>query len=324
MTESANIAILAGEAGAIRLGRLPAPRLPKPSEILVRMALAPVNAADILAIDGSYTFAIDANAPLGAEGVGVVEQLGSGVSDLHRGDLVLPLDRGNWARYRTLDRSRVIAVPPGIEPLQAAAMRINPATAWLLLEASGVARGGCLIQNACASTVAHWVRALATRRGITVIDIARPGSKAAETGAIPDDEQLEAAVRAARSDRPLGAALDCVAGDAIGRLAACVDSLGTIVSFGHLSGEPVRIRSQLLTGRELTVRGFSLRPAEARMTPAAHNAMFTELWAMAQSGSVGPPARAVVPLAEADRAIALARSPGRGRVLIDLDAISGM
>lgn len=324
MTEPANIAILAGEPGTTRLGRLPAPRPPEPGEILVRMALAPVNAADILAIDGSYAFALDAQAPLGAEGVGVVEQLGSGVSGLRRGDLVLPLDRGNWARYRTVDRGRVIAVPPGVEPLQAAVMRINPATAWLLLQASGVARGGCLVQNACASTVAHWVRALAASRGITVINVARPGSKAAETGAIPDDEQLEATVRAARGDRPLGAALDCVAGDATGRLAACIDPLGTILTFGHLSGEPARVRSQLLTGRELTVRGFSLRPAEARMTPAAHSAMFAELWAIAQSGSVGPPARAVVPLAEADRAIALARTPGRGRVLIDLDAISGM
>ena len=324
MTEPANIAILAGEAGAIRLERLPAPRQPEPGEILVRMALAPINAADILAIDGSYAFSIDANVPLGAEGVGVVEQLGSGVSDLHRGDMVLPLDRGNWARYRTLARSRVIAVPPGIEPLQAAVMRINPATAWLLLEASGVARDGCLVQNACSSTVAHWVRVLAASRGITVIDVARPGSKAAETGAISDDERLEAAVRAAHGDRPLGAALDCVAGDATGRLAACVDPLGIVLTFGHLSGEPARIRSQLLTGRELTVRGFSLRPAEARMTPAAHAAMFAELWALAQSGSVGPPARAVIPLAEADRAVALARTPGRGRVLLDVEAISGM
>ncbi|QEH78259.1 alcohol dehydrogenase catalytic domain-containing protein [Sphingomonas sp. C8-2] len=321
MSPPANIGLLAGTAGGIRFEPRPMPAAPGPDGLTVRMLFAPVNPADLLAIDGGYAFALDADAPLGAEGVGVVEQVGSRVSDLSPGDLVLPLDRGNWTCRRALARDRVIAVPSNIDPRQAAMMRINPATAWLLLDASGAGPGDCLVQNAAGSAVAHWVRRLAALRDIAVIDVVRPNSSAA---GLADDEHLEATVKVASGGRPVRAALDCVAGDATGRMAACLDADGTVLVFGHLSGEPSRVRSQLLTGRGLTVRGFSLRPAEARMTPAARDAMVAALWAVAGQGGADLPIRAVFPQAEAERAIALARTPGRGRVLLDLDAISGM
>ncbi|ABQ66687.1 Alcohol dehydrogenase GroES domain protein [Rhizorhabdus wittichii RW1] len=321
MSPPANIGLLAGTADGVRFEPQAMPDAPGPDGLTVRMLFAPVNPADLLAIDGGYAFALAADDPLGAEGVGVVEQAGSRVSDLGPGDLVLPLDRGNWTRYRAVARDRVLAVPPGVDPRQAAMMRINPATAWLLLAASGAGPGDCLVQNAAGSTVAHWVRRLAALRDVAVIDVVRPGASAP---GLADDEHLEAAVKAASGGRRVRAALDCVAGDATGRMAACLDAEGTVLVFGHLSGEPSTIRSQLLTGRGLTVRGFSLRPAEARMTPAARDAMVAGLWAAAGQGAVELPIRAVLPLAEAERAIALARTPGRGRVLIDLDAISGM
>lgn len=321
MSPPANIGLLAGTAGGVRFEPQAMPAAPGPDGLTVRMLFAPVNPADLLAIDGGYAFALAADDPLGAEGVGVVEQAGSRVSDLGPGDLVLPLDRGNWTRYRGLARDRVLAVPPDVDPRQAAMMRINPATAWLLLAASGAVPGDCLVQNAAGSAVAHWVRRLAALRDVAVIDVVRPGASAP---GLADDEHLEAAVKAASGGRPIRAALDCVAGDATGRLAACLDAEGTVLVFGHLSGEPSTIRSQLLTGRGLTVRGFSLRPAEAKMTHAAREAMVAELWAVAGQGGAELPIRAVLPLAEAERAIALARTPGQGRVLLDLDAISGM
>lgn len=321
MSPPANMGLLAGPAGGIRLEPRPMPRAPGPDDVVVRMLLAPVNPADLLAVDGGYAFALAADEPLGAEGVGIVEQLGSRVADLRSGDLVLPLDRGNWARYRVLPRDRLLAVPSGIDLPQAAMMRINPATAWLLLDGSDAGPGDCIVQNAAGSAVAHWVRRLAALRDVMVIDVVRPGSSF--TG-LADDERLEAAVRKASGGRPVRAALDCVAGDSTGRMAACLDADGIVLVFGHLSGDPSRVRSQLLTGRGLTVRGFSLRPAEAKMVPAARDKMVAALWTLAGQGAADLPIRAVLPLAEADQAIALARTPGPGRVLLDLDAISGM
>jgi len=203
-------------------------------------------------------------------------------------------------------------------------LRINPATAWLLLDASGAQPGDIIVQNAAHSAVAHWVRSFAAARGVTVIDVARPGSAPSEIDALPDDGDLAAATRAAGGGQPIRAALDCVAGPASGRLAACLGEDGILLLFGHLSGEPASIPSELLTGRGLTVKGFSLRRSEARMTVADHGAMTLAIAETAARGAAELPVRAVLPLGEADRAIALARTPGRGRVLLDLKAISGM
>src|SRR5215218_7287134 len=103
MNAPANIGILAGKAGAIRVEPLPMPGAPAPNGLVVRMLFAPVNHADLLVIDDDYAFALDSDAPMGAEGVAVVEQVGSRIADLRPGDLVLPLDRGNWTRYRGLE-----------------------------------------------------------------------------------------------------------------------------------------------------------------------------------------------------------------------------
>ncbi|ATE63923.1 MDR family NADPH-dependent oxidoreductase [Rhizorhabdus dicambivorans] len=324
MSPPANIAILAGTAGEVRPMPVPMPGPPEPGGLLVRMLFAPVNPADLLAIDGRYALTLDPGAPIGAEGIGMVEQAGEGVLDLRPGDLVLPLDRGNWTSWRRLDRARVMPVPPGVAPEQAAMLRINPATAWLLLDMSGAGPGDCIVQNAAHSAVAHWVRSFAAMRDITVIDVGRRGSAPSEIAAFPDDGDLAGAVRAAAASQPIRAALDCVAGSASGRLAACLEEDGVLLVFGHLSGEPASIPSTLLTGRGLTVRGFTLRRVEARMTPTTREAMAAAIAAAVAGGAADLPIQAVLPLAEADRAIALARTPGRGRVLLDLQAISGM
>jgi NADPH:quinone reductase-like Zn-dependent oxidoreductase len=319
-----NSGLFAGRAGEVDLRALPMPGEPGPDGLVVRMLFAPVNPADNLLIDQNYALTVDAAAPLGAEGVGVVERVGSRVTDLGPGDLVLPLDRGNWTGWRLVERARVLAVPAGFDLHQAAMMRINPATAWLLLQASGAVAGDCIVQNGASSAVARWVRLLAAGRDLAVVDVVRRATLASLPRAVDDGEGLVGAVRSAAGGRPIRAAFDCVAGEATGRLAACLDEQATLLLFGHLSGRPCSVRSQLVTGGRLTIRGFSLRPAEAAMAPAEHADMVAALWAAAQQDGARLPVRAILPLSEARHAIALARTPGRGRVLLDLATISGM
>lgn len=78
------------------------------------MCFAPVNPADLLAVDGRYAFTLYDTVPVGAEAVGIVDQIGDAVTDLNLGDSVLPLTRGNWCRYRTVPRGAIIwsRMPP--------------------------------------------------------------------------------------------------------------------------------------------------------------------------------------------------------------------
>lgn len=315
--DDANLTVLSDGAGGVRLAALPPFPPLAANGVLVRMRHAPVNPADLLAIDGSYAFDLDAALPLGAEGVAMVVAVGAAVTDLCAGALVLPLTRGNWCRMRCLRRDDLILLPSGIDPVQAAMLRINPPTAWLLLRAAGLTSGDILVQNAAGSLVAGWVRRFAADRGVRVIDVVRRADPALPD-ALPDGDDLAQRVRAAAGDRPIRVALDCVAGAATERMTQCLAPGGRVLLFGHLSGEAVRFRSQLLTGGGLSVTGFSLRPAEAALGPEGVAAMFATLCAFHARRPPDAPVRAVIPLTDAAHAIAQARVAGPDRVIIDL------
>lgn len=303
--------MLPGSAGEVRLVDIGDPGVPRADFVRVRMVRMPVNPADLLAIDGAYAFPVAPHEPLGAEGVGRVEAVGDAVDDLAPGDLVLPLTRGNWCALRLLPRSDLIALPRDIELGLAAMLRINPATAWLMLDALGVANADTIVQNAAGSAVAAWVRTFAHARGVRVIDVVRRAD-CPVTNALIDGPDLAERVRAAAGGS-LAGALDCVAGDASGRMAACLRPGGRLIVFGHLSGAPVTIPSRVLTGGGLAVSGFSLRPAEAALGRAGVRRLFEHVIAALPLAPAAP-VRAVLPLVEAERAVTLARLAGGGRV----------
>ena len=307
-----NPAIWPGKAGSTRLVDIGHLGYPVARTVLVRMLRMPINPADLLAIDGRYAFPVHAEEPLGAEGVGRVEAIGSEVEDFSEGDLVLPLERGNWCRWRLVDQDQLIKLPSTLNIEQAAMLRINPATAWLLLDTLGLKRGDTLIQNAAGSSVASWVRTFALQRGITVVNIVRQATSEL-VDALMEGPELVAQVR---GRGPAHGALDCVAGNASGRLAECLTEGGRLTVFGHLSGEPVRIASELLTGKGLTVSGFSLRPAENRLGRAGIRRLFGQLLAAGASWPTMT-VRKIFPLRDAEQAIALARAPGAGRVQLE-------
>ena len=311
-----NRAVLPGEKGDVRLTDAPSPPAPRNDEVLVRMLYAPVNPADLLAIEGRYSFDLPHDQPLGAEGAGLVEAVGEAVDDLRPGELVMPLERGNWCARRLLPRRHLMALP-GVDPVQAAMLRINPPTAHLLLRHAGVRPGEALIQNGAGSVVAHWVRAFAARMDVKVINVVRRLHPETPDALLDGDDLAERA-QAASGGRPIRTALDCVAGAATGRLASCLARGGRLLLFGHLSGEPIQVRSQLLTGGGLSIAGFSLRPAEAALGAVGVHAMFRELAAFHASDPPALPVREIVPLSRAVEGIVLARAGGSGRILFDL------
>ena len=313
-----NIGVLRAQRRMVRLHEQPMPAAPSGTQLLVRMLSAPVNPADLLAIDGDYAFQLGQDEVLGAEGVGKVEAVGAAVEAVAAGDIVLPLSRGNWSRYRLLEADDVVRVPPGLDPWQAAMLRINPATALHLLDDAALEPGDWLIQNAASSSVGRWVRTFAREAGINVINVVRHPPASALPNQIEDGADLPARVSEMARGGRVAAALDCVAGAATGRLAAGLAPGGRIIVFGHLSGAPCEVRSQLLTGKSLTISGFSLRPTEARIGRSGCARAFERIFAAAADAASHQPIRRIVPITQVDEAITAARASGTGRVLLDI------
>ncbi len=110
----------------VRCAEVPDLGAPAAGEVVFDVLAFPINPADISMCRGTYRLRPSLPATPGAECVGRVTAVGAGVSHVQPGDLVINLQRENWAQRRRVKGDDVIAIPPSTDLLQAAMIRINP------------------------------------------------------------------------------------------------------------------------------------------------------------------------------------------------------
>ena len=95
--------------------------IPGNNEILIGLKAASVNFPDVLMVQGLYQFQPPLPFIPGAEAAGVVEKVGSGVTDFDEGDHVFVMTgNGCFAEKLVADQSRVQKIPKEMD-LQVAA-----------------------------------------------------------------------------------------------------------------------------------------------------------------------------------------------------------
>src|SRR5262245_20257496 len=198
---------------------------PNAGEVVFDVLAFPINPADISMCKGSYRLRPVLPATPGAECIGRVTAVGAGVSHLKPGDLVINLQRENWAQKRRVRGDDAIVVPAGIDMSQGAMLRINPATALLLLtDVVELGAGDWIIQNVANSAVGRLMIRLARTRGIKTVNVVRRESLFDELEALGadawavDGPDLADAVKAATRGAPIRLGLDAVSGRATARL----------------------------------------------------------------------------------------------------------
>src|SRR5438105_9569742 len=104
---------------------------PAPDEVVVRMAAAPLNPADLNSIEGKYPIRPTLPATPGMEGAGIITELGSDVRDFSAGTpVILPHGLGTWREACAVPADKLVTIPSGIDLMQAAMLKVNPITAW--------------------------------------------------------------------------------------------------------------------------------------------------------------------------------------------------
>ena len=148
---------------------------PVADEAVVKMSAAPINPADLNQIEGKYPVRPALPATPGFEGAGVVVGIGAGVNGLTSGALViLPHNIGTWRDAVAVKAEHLVVVPDGIEPVQAAMLKINPLTAWRLLhDYVDLRKGDWLIQNAANSAAGRDVIQIAHELGYKTVNVVR-------------------------------------------------------------------------------------------------------------------------------------------------------
>src|SRR5262249_46900960 len=154
---------------------------PAAGEVVFDVLAFPINPADISFCRGAYRLKPPLPATPGAECVGRVTAVGATVTHVKPGDLVITMQRENWAQQRRVKGEDVIAVPPRMDLRQAAMLRINPPTALLLLtDIVTLKSGDWIIQNVANSAVRRLVIGLARQRGIRTVNVVRRDALFAE------------------------------------------------------------------------------------------------------------------------------------------------
>lgn len=304
---------------------------PKPvgDEVVVAMQAAPVNPADINAIEGKYPAKREVPAVPGFEGAGVVVEVGVNVSTIRQGALVmLPHNIGTWREAVAVKADDLVAVPPKIDPAQAAMLKINPLTAWRLLhDYVDLARGDWLIQNAANSAVGRAVIAIGRELGFKTVNVVRRAELIEDLRAeggdvvLVDGEKLRDEVRTATGGAPIRLGLNSVGGDSALRLSNCLAFGGTLVSFGAMSLQPLKIPTGLLIFKDLRFRGIWINHWYDNATMAERMAAFNPLFDMAKRGVLKTNIERTYSIDEAKDAVAHAMQSKRtGKIVFQFAA----
>jgi len=309
----------------IELVEEPDPR-PGPGDVRVRNRVMTMNPADLLTIEGRYgaePVALPCTPGVGAWGI--VDAVGEGVKRLQVGDAVLPVGGGLWADTVVVNERMAPRAPDGADPEQAAMMRANPGTAWLMLtDCVDLAPGDWVVQNAANSSVGRMVVRFARDLGLRTVNIVRRADvvdmlKADGADAVIVDDggtDLAAAIGAA-ADAPPRLAFDAVGGDATASLAASLAQGGTILLYGLLSGQDSRIGARDLVFRDIRLHGFWLAEWYGRASPDAIRDLSAFLGRKLADGVIRSDVEARYPLSRIRDAVAHAARGGRdGKIIL--------
>ena len=242
---------------------------PAPNEARVRHAAVGLNFIDIYFRSGRYPLQLPSG--LGLEGAGVVEAVGSAVTEVQVGDRVAYAGGppGAYAEVRNLPADRLVKLPDAIDFKTAAAMMLQGMTAQYLLRRTYRVQAGdtILIQAAAGGVgliVCQWAKAL----GATVIGTVSSDEKAALAKAHGCDHPIVYTrenfvervkeISGGKGEVGVPVVYDSVGGDTFMKSLDCLRPLGMMVTFGQSAGPVAPIDTQ-----ELSKRGslFLTRPS---------------------------------------------------------------
>ncbi len=250
---------------SVILVETPLPRL-QPAELLIELEAASINPSDLRLIAGEYGVRPPLPAPLGAEGVGRVVDIGPGAESALAGRRVLIIpghEHGTWATRAVVKQANVVAVDEAADPLQLAMAGVNPVTALLLLRSGAdIGPGEWIAQTGANSAVGQYLVRLARRAGAKTFNVVRRPEAARVVSDAGGDvvfvyEGSISELRDALGEREFALVLDSVGGPVITELTQHLRRGGKVVSFGAISGKTVvlAVRDDLIY-RDIRHHGF--------------------------------------------------------------------
>lgn len=285
---------------------------PGPGEARVRHRAIGVNFIDCYHRSGLYPLPLPG--VVGVEAVGVVVDVGAGVTRVKAGDRVAYKTKGPgaYADERNVDADRLVVVPDGLGDAAVAAAYVKGLTAeYLACRLHNARAGETAVVTAAAGGVGQLLVRLLLSRGVRVIaQVGRPekvdvvvGCGVDRADVVVGHVDVGAAVRARVADG-VDVAYDSVGHDTFPSLLDGVRRRGLFVSFGNASG-PVPPFAPALLSQKGSL--FFTRPAlhDWVHDVAEQDAASAHVFSLLREGTLHLPVQQTLPLADAARAHAM-------------------
>lgn len=218
---------------------------PGPREVLIRQAAIGLNYIDIQHRTGRYPLPVYPS-PIGTEGAGTVEAVGSEVEELKPGDRVVysSMPIGAYADKRLMPADRLVPLPQSITESLAAGIFTKGITAhYLIFTTAAVKAGDTILVHAAAGGVGIILCQWAKHLGATVIGTVGTAQKAefarahgCDAAIVYTAEDFVGAVRRLTQGAGVAVVFDSVGKDTFEKSLRCLAPRGLLVSFGTASG----------------------------------------------------------------------------------------
>jgi NADPH:quinone reductase-like Zn-dependent oxidoreductase len=255
---------------SLQVSELDIPR-PKGSQVLIKVSAAPCNPSDIAFMRGGYNIQKPVPAVMGFECTGTIVETGDDLNARQmKGKRVSCFsqgtENGTWAEYFLTDYKNCVTVRDELDDEQAAAFCINPFTAYALFGMAINKKAGAIIQNGASGQVGIFIRTLAKRKKIPVINLVRKEEHIKELSAAGEkyvlnlgNPECEAGLRKLALENHATIAFDAVAGDTSGMILSAMPPGSELIVYGGLSGKPVGMILPLdIIFKAKIIRGFNL------------------------------------------------------------------
>ncbi|WP_372593342.1 NAD(P)H-quinone oxidoreductase [Actinotalea sp.] len=277
-----------------------------PGQVVVRVAAAGVNNADVLQRRGLYPPPPGAPAWPGLEVSGTVVASGPGSAWSVGAEVVALVDGGGYAEYVAAPDAQILPVPDGVDLVDGAALPEAACTVWSTLRAAGLRPGEWLLVHGGSGGVGTLAVQIAAAYGARVATTAGGPERAGRCSGLGAElvvdhrsEDFVERVRAATEGRGADVVLDVVGGAYLGRNLDVLATGGRLAVIGLQRGARGELDLGMLLAKRATVLGTTLRSRPAREKAEIVAAVGAEVWPMVASGRVRPVVHARIPLAEA-------------------------
>jgi putative PIG3 family NAD(P)H quinone oxidoreductase len=316
-----------GDESVLRVGEAPRPVV-DPGGVLIRVAAAGVNRADLLQRQGKYPSPPGASEILGLECAGTVIEVG-GDGPFEPGDRVMALlQGGGYAELAAVDARCVLPVPEGMTLIEAAAIPETFFTVFLtVFQLAVFGAGDWLLAHGGGSGVGTAAITLARLAGGHVAVTAGSDAKCkrcldmgAEVAANYRERDFAADLLAATNGRGVDVVLDVIGGPYLDRNLACLATGGRLVLIATMGGGHAPIDLRTLMRKRLTVIGSTLRarPIEERANVVAGFA--GRFGAALAAGRIRPVVDRALPLERAGEAHRVVQASQHfGKVVLQVD-----